>query len=125
MLDPTVEVFDRLARRGHEPLLDHVEGTVRFDLADESGTRCWLVTICRGDLRVTRENRDADCVVHCDKARFDRVATGEDNAVAMLLRAEIVAHGNVQLFVMLERLLPGPPGASDPMSAVRFETEAR
>jgi predicted lipid carrier protein YhbT len=125
MLDPTVELFDRLRRHGHEPLLEHVEGSVRFDLADESGVDHWTVTISRGDLSVTREDRDADCIVSSAKARFDRVATGEDNAIAMLLRAEIVATGDVELLVVLERLLPGPPGASDPVAAARSEAASR
>jgi hypothetical protein len=120
MLDPTVGLFDRLGRRGHEPLLEHVEGTVRFDLVDESGEiRSWLVVINRGDLSVTREKRGAACVVRTSKTGFDRVAKGEDNAIAMLLRSEIIAQGNIQLLVLLERLLPGPPGASDPVSAAR------
>jgi hypothetical protein len=125
MPDPTVELFDRLGRRGHEPLLAHIEGTVRFDLAEASRISYWLVNISRGDVRVTRENRDADCVVHSTKAGFDRVATGEDNAIAMLLRAEITAQGDVQLLVLLERLLPGPPGASDPRSGTRSGAAAR
>jgi len=126
MLGPTVGLFERLGRHAHEPLLEHVTGTVRFDLADESGrVASWLVAIDGGDLCVTREYRDADCVVRGSKAGFDRLATGEDNAVAMLLRAEIVAEGNVLLLVLLERLLPGPPGAYDPVPAARSETAAR
>lgn len=126
MLDPTVGLFERLGRHAHEPLLEHVAGTVRFDLGDESGrVDSWLVAIDYGDLRVTREYRDADCVVRAAKAGFDRVATGEDNAVAMLLRAEIVAEGNVLLLVLLERLLPGPPGACDPVTFARSGTAAR
>lgn len=126
MLDPTVGLFERLGRRGHEPLLEHVKGTVRFDLADESGEILrWLVTVNSGDLTVTQENRDADCVVRATKAGFDRVATGADNAIAMLLRAEISPQGSIQLLVMLERLLPGPPGASDPVSAARSGMAAR
>ena len=119
MRDPVIGLFDWLGRRGHEQLLDHVEGTVRFDLVDEADVDHWLVAICRGDLTVTREDRDADCVMRCPKAGFARVATGEDNAIAMLLRAEIVVEGNARLLVMLERLMPGPPGASDPVSTAR------
>jgi hypothetical protein len=125
MADPTVGLFDQLGRRGHEPLLEHVEGTVRFDLVDGAGVDHWSVAICRGDLTVTRDDRDADCVVRCGRAGFDRVATGEDNAIAMLLRAELVAEGNVLLLVVLERLLPGPPGASDPLATARSLSTAR
>lgn len=32
--DPTSEFFAALAERGHEPILQSAEGTLRFDLAD-------------------------------------------------------------------------------------------
>jgi predicted lipid carrier protein YhbT len=114
MPDPTVELFERLGRQGHEPLLDQVSGTVRFDLASNTEIQYWMVGIDRGSVRVSRTESDADCIVHTTKARFDRIATGEANALAMLLRAEIIVHGDVELLVVLERLLPGPPGARDP-----------
>ncbi|GIH20891.1 SCP2 sterol-binding domain-containing protein [Rugosimonospora africana] len=118
MPDPTVELFDRLARRGHDPFLEQVRGTVRFDLATDAEILYWSVTIDRGNVRVSRDEGDADCIVHTTKARFDRVATGSANAMAMLLRAEMIVHGDVQLLVMLERLLPGPPGARGPQLAL-------
>ncbi|GAA5197730.1 hypothetical protein GCM10023322_69600 [Rugosimonospora acidiphila] len=117
MPDPTVELFERLGRRAHDPMLEYVRGTVRFDLATDAEILYWLVTIDDGDLRVTREEADADCVVHSTKARFDRIAIGSESAMAMLLRAEVVAHGDIQLLVLLERLLPGPPGAKGPRLA--------
>ena len=32
--DPTVRFFDQLSRRGHEPLLRKLSGSVRFDIVD-------------------------------------------------------------------------------------------
>ena len=114
MPDPTAELFNRLGRRGHDELLEQIQGSVRFDLAGMTEIDYWLVTVDKGDLRVTQEERDADCVVHTTRARFDQLASGQANAMAMLLRAEIIVHGNVQLLVVMERLLPGPPGARGP-----------
>jgi hypothetical protein len=116
--DPTAELFDRLGRRGCDPLLEQARGTVRFDLASDTEILYWSVILDRGNVRVTRDEGDADCIVHTTKARFDKVATGAANAMAMLLRAEIIVHGDVQLLVVLERLLPGPPGARGPRMAV-------
>lgn len=118
MPDPTAELFDRLGSRGHDPFLERVRGTVRFDVATDTEILYWSVTIDRGTVRVTRDEGDADCIVHTTKARLDRVATGAANAMAMLLRAEIIVHGDVQLLVMLERVLPGPPGARGPQLAI-------
>ena len=125
MPDPTVELFDQLGRRGHDPLLEQVHGTVRFDLASNDGIRCWLVEIDDGTVKVSRDQRDADCVVLTTKVRFDRIATGRANAFAMLLRAEIVVHGDVQLLIVLERVLPGPPGARGPRQAVGIGSRRR
>jgi putative sterol carrier protein len=114
MPDPTEELFDRLNRLEHEALLENVEGTLRFDISHEGQTNHWLVKIDKGDVDVSRQDGDADCMVFVDKALFDRIARGEANAISALMRAEMIAHGNIQLLIMLERLLPGPPGARGP-----------
>jgi predicted lipid carrier protein YhbT len=115
--DPTVELFDRLGRRENDPSLERTRGIVRFDLATDAEILYWSVRIDRGEISVSRAHGDADCIVYTTKARFDRIATGEANAMTMLLRAEIVVHGDVGLLVILERFLPGPPGARGPQLA--------
>jgi hypothetical protein len=52
--DLTAECFDELASRGHEPLLRKVTGSARFDVVAGQRTEHWLVTIDKGDIRVSR-----------------------------------------------------------------------
>ena len=62
MTDATAKFFDALVERGHEPLLEKATGTVRFDLKDGRKTDRWLVTVAKGDIKVSRRNLRADCV---------------------------------------------------------------
>jgi putative sterol carrier protein len=105
----SAEFFDELARRGHEPLLKRVRGTVRFDLVDGKKTERWLVTVDRGDIAVSRRNVGADCVLRTDRAVFEGMASGKLNAFAAVLRGEMVFAGDPRLMVALQRLLPAPP----------------
>lgn len=119
MTDPTEEFFDALGRRGHEPLLTEVKGTIRFDLARDHSTDHWFLSICQGDVSVSRAEGAADCVLRTDGALFDRLACGEANAHAAWLRNKITIEGNrPQLIDAFQRILPGPPGAHDPRPAV-------
>ena len=124
MADPTVEFFDELARRGHEPLFEKATGTVRFDLKDGKTTDRWLVAVEKGDLAVSRRNARADCVVSADRALFDGVASGKTNAMAALLRGEMGVEGDVQLLVALQRLFPGPPRGRHRRSRTRARSRA-
>ena len=109
MADATVEFFDALVERGHEPQLEKATGTVRFDLRDGKKINRWLVSIVQGDLAVSRRNVGADFVVSTDKAVFDDIASGKTNAMAALLRGAISVEGDTQLMVLFQRLFPGPP----------------
>lgn len=119
MTDPTAEFFDELGRRGHEDLLEKVTGRVRIDVARGQQIDPWLLAITKGDISVSREDSRADCVIRTDGALFDRMVRGEENAVAALLRGAMTFEGNLQLFILLERCLPGPPNARDPRSLAR------
>jgi putative sterol carrier protein len=114
MTDATAEFFDALVARGHEPLLEKVSGTLRFDLKDGKKTDCWLVAVDKGDLSVSRQNLRADCVVAADKSLFDGIASGKTNAMAAQLRGAMSVGGDVQLLVLFQRLLPGPPRSRRP-----------
>ena len=107
--DPTAEFFDALRQRGNEPLLRKASGSVRIDLTDGKRTERWLVELRKGDVAVSRRNARADCVISTDRALFDRIVTGEANALAALLREEVNVEGDVNLLVLFQRLLPGPP----------------
>ena len=109
--DPTADFFAALKSRGQEPLLRKASGTMRFDIADGKRTERWLVEIRKGDIAVSRRNARADCVVTADRALFERIASGEANALASLLREEVNVEGDINLLVLFQRLLPGPPRA--------------
>jgi putative sterol carrier protein len=112
--------FEELRRAGHEPLLEKINGTLRFDLRSRQRTDHWLITIRRGDVTIAEQDGSADCVVQMDRALFARVADGTENAVAALLRGEIGVEGDIELLMLFDRLFPGPPDARG-LSAHRGE----
>jgi len=108
--DATVDFFEGLAKRAHEPMLGKTKATVRFDIADGGRTDHWLLGIEDGALDVSRGSGEADCVIVADKAAFDRVAAGKTNAMAALLRGAIAVEGDPRLIVRVQRLFPAPTG---------------
>jgi putative sterol carrier protein len=106
--DSIAEYFAELGRRGHEPLLEKASGSARFDVADGKRTERWLLTIHRGNLRVSRKNAAADCVLHADRSSFERAVAGELNLMAAVLRGEVAVGGDLRLLVLLQRLMPRP-----------------
>jgi putative sterol carrier protein len=108
--DATAEFCAELGSRGHEPLLRKAKGTARFDVVDGKRTERWLLAIDKGDVRVSRRNAAADCVVRGDKAFFDRAVAGELNFMAAGLRGELTVQGDPRLLVLLQRLFPRPSG---------------
>lgn len=119
MTDPIEGFFEALERRRHEPLLEKVQGTLRIDLLQDAHTEHWLLRIKKGDISVAREERQADTVVGTNPGLFRKVASGEENALAALLRGAMTVVGDLQLIVRLERLFPGPPDARGPRRALR------
>jgi putative sterol carrier protein len=109
MSDDVVEFFEELGRRGHEPLLAKVTGRVRFDLADGGRPDRWLVAVDRGDATVWHKGGPADCTIRTERALFERLCRGEENAMAAVLRGALVCTGDVELLYAVQRLFPGPP----------------
>ena len=110
MADTVEEFFQELEDKGHQPLLAKVKGTVRFDLENANGpTDHWLVAVDHGDFTITHENTAADCMIQTDKELFERLITGEENAIAATLRGALVCTGNVELLFAIQRIFPGPP----------------
>lgn len=114
MSDPTASFFDELGRRGHELLLKEATGTIRFDLEHDHKVDSWFLVIRQGDLSVSRERREADCVVHASRALFDRLVTGQTHLYSAWVRNELTAEGDVRLGRLFQRVLPGPAGAYHP-----------
>jgi putative sterol carrier protein len=110
MADAITKFFDELVDEGHQPLLGKVHGTVRFDVAVSDGrVDHWLVSVDRGDLTITQDTAPTDCIMRTDRALFERLITGEENAIAATLRGAIVCSGNVELLFAIQRIFPGPP----------------
>jgi putative sterol carrier protein len=120
MSDGAVEFFQELGRRGHQPLLAKVTGSVRFDLVGDDGhTDRWLVTIDKGDVAVSRESGTTECTIRAERALFARLCRGEENAIAAVLRGALLCSGDVELLFAIQRIFPGPPRARRPASSAR------
>lgn len=106
--DPTERFFDALTAYGYAPLLRKATGVTRFEIVDGKRAARWFVTVDRGHLSVSRRNdAEADCVVRADKALFDRIVSGKENAVAAVLRGDMTIEGDWRLLVWMQRLFPG------------------
>jgi hypothetical protein len=115
--DSIAEFFAELGRRGHEPLLEKARGSARFDVTEGRRTERWLVTIDKGDLRVSRRNAAADCIVRVDRSSFERAVAGKLNLMAAVLRGEVGIGGDERLIVLLRRLFLKPPRRRRPRTA--------
>ena len=104
--------FEELARRGYEPLLEPVTGSIRFDYRDGGRGGHWLVVIERGNLAVSRRHDAADAVVQASADVVDGIVTGQVNTTAAVLRGQVMVDGDLHLLLMFDRLMPGPPTAS-------------
>jgi|SRR5215211_4731440 len=107
MTSSTHEFFDDLDRRKHEPLLERVSATVRFDITDGERTEHYLVRIDHGDIRVSAENVPADCVMGGDRPVFDAIVDGRMSPMAALLRGLLAIDGDPELLVLAQRLVRG------------------
>jgi putative sterol carrier protein len=106
--DPVGEFFRGLAERGHEPLLQNVSGTLRFELTDGERVEHWYLTTTNGDVAVSHNDAEADAVVRTSKVLFEGMTAGRVNAMAAALRGALVPGGNLALVVSFQRLFPGP-----------------
>ena len=107
MPQTATELFESLGRRGHEPLLEQAQGTLRFELENGQPQR-WLIEVDKGDVAVSHANRKADATVYVDAQLFDRIVRGEVNAMAAVLRGAVRVDGDPQLLMLFQRVFPGP-----------------
>ncbi len=106
--------FETLHAQGDEPILKGESGVLRFDLSRGTDVERWYVTIADGNITVGHRGGSADIVVKVDRALFDRIAEGTENAMAAQLRGALVADGDLHLLMTFQRLFPGPPRQSTP-----------
>lgn len=107
--DVTTEFFAGLAQRGYEPLLRKLSGTVRAEIVDGKRVERKYVTVDKGHISVSGRGSGGHSVIRADRAVFGRIATGELNPVAAVLRGELAIEGDWRLLVLVQRLFPGPP----------------
>ncbi|SCL39094.1 SCP-2 sterol transfer family protein [Micromonospora rhizosphaerae] len=123
MAEPTTKFFEDLDRRGFDPRLEKTSGTLRFDLHEGPQTTHWLLRIDRGKLEVRQEDLSADTIVGTAPRLFDELVTGEENAIAAMLRGDMTVSGNLRLVLQFERVFPGPPESRGPRRV--FQREVR
>jgi putative sterol carrier protein len=114
-----VDFLDNLGSRGHDPLLERVDATVRFEITDGERTERRLARIDHGDITVSRGNAPADCVVCSDRQVFDAVVSGRMTAMAALLRGSLDIDGDPELLVLAQRLFSAPRSDSAGGGTVR------
>jgi putative sterol carrier protein len=100
----TVEFFDDLSSREHEPLLERVDATVRFDVVDGEHTEHRLTRINHGHISVSAEYGAADCAMRADRSAFDAIVGGRISGMAALLRGVLTVDGDPELLVLSQRL---------------------
>jgi putative sterol carrier protein len=112
MTDRTQEFFDRLGSQP-QPLLSQVTATIRVDLDDDrNATKHWYLDIDKGRVDVSQRNNGADAVIQTHRTLFERMVTGEANALTATLRGQLGIEGDPKLMVAFQRLMPGPPRAN-------------
>jgi hypothetical protein len=104
MTGATERLFAGLDRRGHEPLLEHLDGNLRFEISDGERTDVWSVRIERGDLRASREHLDADCVVRSTRELFEDLAGRRADGITAMLRGELILDGDPEMLVPVQRI---------------------
>jgi putative sterol carrier protein len=109
MAEPIAQFLAELGERGYEPLLANASGTLRFDVHRGTRTEHWYVTIDYGQVDVTRSSALADSLVDAEGELLDRIATGQVNATAAVLRGALHVEGDTELLTQVQRLAPGPP----------------
>ncbi len=111
MVDTAAEFLDSLSTSDCVALLRKISGTIRFDVADDPDDVPALVVIDKGEVKVMRENRRADCVVRGNREVLDRVVCGRTGALAAVLRGELMVDGDSELLVLVQRIFPRSGGA--------------
>jgi SCP-2 sterol transfer family len=102
--------FDELGRRGHDPLLDKLDGTGRFEIIDGGRTDQWLVTVKAGCPTVAQGGGEADWVMRADRDEFNRVIHGDTGALAAVIRGAVTdSLDKPARFNLLTRLFAGSP----------------
>jgi putative sterol carrier protein len=94
MAEQARDVFERLKGRGHNPQLEGMRASYRFDIEDAGS---WHVAIDDGDTRISEGKMDADCVITSSEEDFLRMIRGEQNPLTAVLQGRINVTGDMAL----------------------------
>jgi putative sterol carrier protein len=121
MPSATTQFFEHLGTRGHVAELEKVRGTLRFEVEDAEPIERWLVTVDHGAITVAPDAgaETPTCVVRGTRVVLEGVARGELNAMAAVLRGELVIEGDLQILMIVQRVFPGPPGTMHPTARIK------
>ncbi|MET8363343.1 SCP2 sterol-binding domain-containing protein [Micromonospora sp. NPDC005194] len=119
MTEATERFFESLPTRAPAVLGGLARGTLQIDLGTDHRTEHWLVRMRPGAVQASRERGPADAIWFSSSALFDRLITGEAQALAAVLRNESTFSGDVVLFLAFRRFFPNPPGTRDPREVAR------
>jgi hypothetical protein len=106
MSDPIEDFFGGLAERGYEPLLQHVIGSIRFDLENGDETDHWWVGLDRGKVEVRHEDRVAKSIARQDRDTFADTILGRRNPLTTFLQGDAGYSGEGEPLVIFARLFP-------------------
>jgi putative sterol carrier protein len=97
-------LFQLLGKTEATSFVREIQGTLQFDLGDAGH---WQMKIDRGAVRVTEGTPERpDCVLATDPEEFVRIARGDDNIIAAMLRGAIQLSGDLNVAMSFRRVLP-------------------
>jgi predicted lipid carrier protein YhbT len=102
MTDIVVSFFTDIAKRGYEPLLHSVSGSIRWDMEEDS----WYVIMTNGKLQVSKNRQDADTICKVNKEDFEHMVLGTQNPLTLFLQMKMQCQGTLGLLYMFQRLFP-------------------
>ena len=113
MPQTTTEFFEQLAERGHEPLLEKVTGTLRFDLKDNGRLRAGWSRSRRATspsrARTPRRTASSAPTRHSST----RSSAAKTNPFAAMLRGAVGIEGDSELIVLFQRVFRSGAAMSD------------
>lgn len=121
-MDATSTFFETMEHQHHLPLLEKLDGAIRFDITSGKTAEHLRITFNHGDIEAAQETSEADCVFRADRALFNDILLGEQNVMAAFLRGDVQVEGDPHYVMSIQRLLPSPPNSRDPKRGAEERT---
>lgn len=98
-------LFEQAATGRHNPALEGIRGSYRFDV---EGVSSFRVDVDNGDITVTEGAAGGDCIIQCDEQDLVRIACGQQNLLTAVLQGRVRLEGDLVLAQRFHGILPGP-----------------